>query len=155
DPRFGLLPIIAMTAHAMSGDRDRCLAAGMNDHVAKPIVVTELLDVLTRWLAAGTGVAATVAGPAAVSFDGLSQVLDIKGALARLEGNAALLDRLLIGFAEQFAETGAALPELDPEALERMAHTLTGLAGTIGAQRLAAAARAVEIALREGRSPDV
>ena len=53
DPRFRSLPIIAMTADAMAADRDLCLEAGMNDHIAKPIDPNHLLDVLLRWIARG------------------------------------------------------------------------------------------------------
>ncbi len=51
DTRFAHLPIVAMTANAMSGDRDACLEAGMDDHVAKPIDPVELFEALQRWIA--------------------------------------------------------------------------------------------------------
>jgi two-component system sensor histidine kinase/response regulator len=54
DPRFGDLPIIAMTANAMTADRDRCLEAGMNDHIAKPIEPKELFRVLAQWVRNGS-----------------------------------------------------------------------------------------------------
>jgi CheY-like chemotaxis protein len=54
DPRFGDLPIIAMTANAMAADRDRCLEAGMNDHIAKPIEPEELFRVLAQWIRSGS-----------------------------------------------------------------------------------------------------
>jgi two-component system sensor histidine kinase/response regulator len=54
DPRFGDLPIIAMTANAMAADRDRCLEAGMNDHIAKPIEPEELFRVLVQWIRSGS-----------------------------------------------------------------------------------------------------
>jgi two-component system sensor histidine kinase/response regulator len=54
DPRFDDLPIIAMTANAMAADRDRCLEAGMNDHIAKPIEPEELFRVLAQWIRSGS-----------------------------------------------------------------------------------------------------
>jgi CheY-like chemotaxis protein len=54
DPRFGDLPIIAMTANAMAVDRERCLEAGMNDHIAKPIEPEELFRVLAQWIRSGS-----------------------------------------------------------------------------------------------------
>ena len=58
DPRFGDLPIIAMTANAMAADRDRCIEAGMNDHIAKPIEPEELLSLLAQWISKGANQAA-------------------------------------------------------------------------------------------------
>ncbi len=73
NPRYGALPIVAMTAHAMSGDRERCLQAGMNDHVAKPIEPDRLFAVLGKWIRAGAPAgdapAADAGGPA-VDVDG-------------------------------------------------------------------------------------
>jgi len=50
DPRFGNLPIVAMTANAMEADREACIKAGMNDHIAKPIDPEQLFEVLLRWI---------------------------------------------------------------------------------------------------------
>jgi CheY-like chemotaxis protein len=55
DVRFRDLPIIAMTANAMAADRDRCLEAGMNDHIAKPIDPEQLFQVLLRWMRSRAG----------------------------------------------------------------------------------------------------
>jgi CheY-like chemotaxis protein len=60
NPRLENLPIIAMTANAMASDREQCLAAGMNDHIAKPIEPDELFSVLLRWTAASKAEAARV-----------------------------------------------------------------------------------------------
>src|SRR6185503_14254392 len=65
DPRHARLPVIAMTAHAMAEERERCSAAGMNDHITKPVEPAKMFETLSRWLGAGTGGAAVAAAPVA------------------------------------------------------------------------------------------
>jgi CheY-like chemotaxis protein len=150
------LPVLAMTANTMSGDREKCLAAGMNDYIAKPIDVAQLFLTLHRWVrpAAPTAVAAARAAPGPATALPVIDGLALDAALARLEGDAALLFRLLSRFrshqADAPARIRAALAEGDTESAIRAAHTLKGLAANIGATALAAQAVAVEAALRQG-----
>jgi PAS domain S-box-containing protein len=158
EPGFAKLPIVAMTAHAMTGDRDRCLAVGMNDHVSKPIILTELVEVLLRWLPHhGGGQTAVVTPPPVVhqdDFAGLRGTLDIDEALQHLLGNQRLLGRLLRDFAQAYAdmvgEVRAALDAGESDRAMRLAHTVAGIAGTIGAGAAGMAARALEGVLRHG-----
>ncbi len=148
DARFANLPIIAMTAHATSEERQRCLAAGMNDHIAKPIDPALLFETLRRFYKLQ---------PA----DGLPVIngLDTQDGLARVAGNKQLYLKLLRQFAEQQASTIGALTEAlaraDRSTAERRAHTLKGVAGNIGARSIQAAAGSVEKLIREGSSPDM
>jgi CheY-like chemotaxis protein/HPt (histidine-containing phosphotransfer) domain-containing protein len=159
DPRFARLPIVAMTAHATMEERQRCLDAGMNDHVSKPIDPDALYATLERWVKPRTESAASPpAKPAAVASPpaDLPAIEGVDGAdgLARVAGNARLFRSLL----EQFAgkQSGAAveiageLERGDHRAAERIAHTVKGVAGNLGIRRIHASAEKLERALRDG-----
>ena len=166
-PAFALLPILAMTANAMTGDRENCLAVGMNDHIAKPIEVDALLSTLARWVSqARVSQARIAAAPAAGTAAGLASTeappdlpgVDTATALRRLRGNVALYRNLLERFATEFARGDQplqdALAAQDWAGAHRWAHTLKGLAANIGADALQNAAQALEHAL-QGEHPDV
>jgi len=149
------IPIVAMTADAMSGVAERCLEAGMNDYVTKPIDPQELFGALARWIPPGKRVCYQAAptapdtGPALPALPGI----EIADGLARLGGNRAAYRKLLCKFAQNnanvVAEIRAALQRDDTERAVRLAHTLKGVAGNIGAVVLYQAARELEAALKE------
>ena len=152
---FGKLPVIAMTAHALAEERERCLAAGMVDHVAKPIDPQSLYETLGRWIGRSDPVAlrpAAAAQPAndIPPIDGL----DASAGLRRAAGNRALYLRVLRQFMQQEADVtarlAAALSRRDFEAAERIAHSLRGVAGNIGFAALQADAATLENAIRVG-----
>lgn len=153
--RFATLPVIAMTANAMSGDREQALACGMNDHIAKPLDVASMFATLAKWIKprARQPVMASVTaleavpptGPLPIELDGIDQA----AGLATCQGKAELYQRLLRkfhaanqGFAAQFA---AALADPDATAATRHAHSLKGTAGNIGAFEVAQAAAELEL----------
>jgi two-component system, sensor histidine kinase and response regulator len=155
-PRFASLAIVAMTAHALQEERERCLAAGMDDHVAKPIEPALLYALLQRRLA-GKRVAAPAAQRArAAPAEVLPDVagFDLASARRRVNGNEALLHKLLRRFGEEQprvpGDIRSALQGGDALGAQRLAHTLKGLCGNLGlaqGQQLAADA---EAALRRG-----
>jgi PAS domain S-box-containing protein len=144
------LPIIAMTANALAGDRERCLAAGMNDHIAKPIDVPALRKTLQYWLQ-GQSSHENPHDPASTKAS--DAVLDVPAALARLEDNQAQYARLLSRFAENQAEAairlGQAIAENDLAQAQRLIHTLRGLAATIGANQLSKNAAELESLIKQ------
>ncbi|WP_308923292.1 response regulator [Janthinobacterium sp. J1-1] len=154
DARYSSLPVIAMTANAMVGDKEKCLDAGMNDFIAKPIDVAQLFGTLARWVAPSVpqAVAVTVAQPEAA----LPVVpgLMMAEALRRVGGNAGLMRKLLDRFVEtQFdamLRIATAIENNQLETAIREAHTLKGLAGNIGAGGLADSAARVEHLLSLG-----
>jgi signal transduction histidine kinase/DNA-binding response OmpR family regulator len=155
EPRFAALPIVAMTAHATLEERQRCLAGGMNDHVAKPIDPMALFAALARHCRAEPAADEPAAAADQPILDG-PDGLDSRGALARLAGNRALYEQLLRQFLDLETtpvEIGAALAADDWPQAERLAHTLRGVAGNLGAHRVERAAAEVEQRLRERRSP--
>jgi PAS domain S-box-containing protein len=136
-------PIIAMTAHAMKGDRERCLAAGMDGYVAKPLRAAELFEAVEGAVPAA---AAEPAGPAAPRA---GTVFDEAAALRRLGGDAELLKELLGVFLAEapqlMAQMHGALAEGDAARLRRAAHTLKGSVGNFGPSAVFDAAQRLEI----------
>jgi two-component system sensor histidine kinase/response regulator len=157
-PEFRGLPIIAMTAHALVEERERCLEAGMSDHVSKPIDPDALFATLMRWAKPrGAEATRTEARPTkAVDDTTLPEIegVDVAGGLKRVAGNARLYRDLLVQFAAKQADAGlqiaAALESGDRKLAERMAHTVKGVAGNIGLREVFPAAEKLERAIREG-----
>jgi len=157
--KFKDLPIIAMTANAMAGDREKCLEAGMNDHLAKPIDPDKLFEALLRWMparsAAPHGATAPVImaqKPPADSAPPEIPGIDTQSALRRTGGNRQRYESLLRRFADSqvgaVGEIRAALEAQDPATAQRTAHSLKGAAANLGASALAAAAGSVEEAMK-------
>jgi two-component system sensor histidine kinase/response regulator len=163
DPRFNTLPILAMTAHATIEERQRCLAAGMNDHISKPIDPAMLFETLSRFYkvpsdAQGVpqpkmGVGNEVHPPATPDMLPPIAGLDARDGLSRVAGNQRLYVKLLRQFVEQQGpavdQISAALAEGDVSLAERVAHTLKGVAGNIGAKPVQDAAGRLEKLIRE------
>ena len=196
DACFATLPLIAMTAHATIEERQKCLAAGMNDHISKPIDPDNLFETVGRYYkphapagaselggAPSSPAAATPASSAALQ-DSTSKVLsnitppnpnhgsnqppiavdlpcvdglDTKDGLTRVAGNRKLYLKLLRQFVEQqgpaVGQVSAALTDGDAALAERLAHTLKGVAGNIGAKLVQTAAGALEKLLRDRAEP--
>jgi CheY-like chemotaxis protein/HPt (histidine-containing phosphotransfer) domain-containing protein len=158
------IPIIAMTAHAMSGDREKSLAAGMNDHVTKPIDPPALFQALVQWIGPLAG---NLPGPAAATV-GLKEDagafpadlpgIDTARGLARVGGNARLYRTLLTKFRRDYADVAHqvqnALEGNEQELARRLAHTVKGVAGNVGAEALQKAAGDLERAIRQGAFED-
>jgi two-component system sensor histidine kinase/response regulator len=186
DGRLADLPIIAMTAHATIEERQRCLDAGMNDHVAKPIDPANLFETVARFykpaevaspadLRAPGPLQPHEDGPAAAppviptsqrtsvrppSSDGLPSIagLDTTSGRSRVGGNDKLYLKLLRQFVEQqgpaVAQITDALGTGDMALAERIAHSLKGVAGNIGATQVQSAAGVLEKSIRDRSTPN-
>ncbi|MDD2667394.1 response regulator [Zoogloea sp.] len=161
DARMASLPIVAMTAHAMADQRQRCVDAGMNDHVAKPIVLERLLDTIRRQTRATAGKPYAPQLPApSPATTGLPELpgLNVVAALRRVGNEPATY----LSFLRHFVSTQTDCPQRIDAALaaghlaeaERLAHTLRGTAANLGAGALQEAAAQLEMALRKGTNPN-
>lgn len=152
------LPIIAMTANAMAGDRERCLEAGMNDHVAKPIDVKELFDVLHKWLKPTSN--SIEIRPSRQSESNEVTIpeldgIDIGDGIRRVAGNKKLYKTILLKFKDSQRDTiiqlDAALDDGDDDTALHIVHTLKGVAGNVGAKVLQHAAESCELLIKESK----
>jgi CheY-like chemotaxis protein len=160
DPRLRKFPIIAMTAHALVEERQRCLDAGMNDHVSKPIEPDNLFATLLRWAKPRRG---QVVEPrvAATNIKASDEVvlpeiagINLADGLNRVAGNRQLYRDLLGQFAAKQGDAAnqisSALESGDSKLAERIAHTVKGVAGNLGITEVQSVAQKLEKALRDG-----
>jgi len=158
EARFAKLPIIAMTAHATTEERQRCLDEGMNDHVSKPIDPALLYETLGRYFSRSAAEPAPPQKKAPESQE-LPAVegLDAKDGLARVAGNRNLYLKLLRQFVEQQgpapSQVREALKANDRKLAERLAHTVKGVAGSLGIREVQEVAGALEKAIAGNAPP--
>ncbi len=151
------IPIIAMTAHAMKGDKERCLEAGMDDYVSKPINQKELFAAIERWNRPkgpkkGGSMQKEKKIPAGGS--GLVPPIELDAALARLDGDKEFLVDMLQEFVdytqEQLKELAQAVEAGDAQRVEREAHSIKGAAANLTAERMTNLARDLEYMGKDG-----
>ncbi len=149
------LPIIAMTAHAMSGDKEKCLAVGMNDYITKPIDETVLWHTLGKWIAPREQIPMTFKPQKVEELlpDELPGI-DIAAGLKRLLGNSELYHKLLRHFYRDYQDVSKkineALQKGDFKTARYLVHTIKGTAGNLSIDNLHQASQALEIGLKAG-----
>ncbi|MBL7649702.1 MAG: PAS domain S-box protein [Candidatus Hydrogenedentes bacterium] len=163
-PEAGYLPIIAMTAHARMEDRDQSIAAGMSDHITKPIMLEEFYRTLYKWLPDHAYTDGPMESPEIPQVEpspapNLRDLpgLKLRSGIERLGGNSVLYRTLLEKFQRDYAnataEIGRFLRADMPAEARRLAHNIKGVAGNIGADALRDAAGLVEQKVAAGESP--
>lgn len=154
-PPVGSIPIIAMTARVMEGDREQCLAAGMNDYVSKPVTPEILAQALEKWLPPEEGQSAGIGeGELKVIEEGdeAAQVFNRSALLHRLMEDEKLARTIAVDFLgdmpEQMGALQDALAAKEARKVEHLAHAIKGAAANMGGERLRAVAYSIECAAR-------
>ncbi|MCU7834075.1 MAG: response regulator [gamma proteobacterium symbiont of Taylorina sp.] len=169
--QFKDLPILAMTANAMLGDKEKVIEAGMNDHIAKPINIKDMFTTMAKWIAPSNPPSAIHIKNTESTDNDKSQEdepfpsiegIDVEKGLIICQGNQKLYKKLLLkfkdngqDFREQF--TQAQIEDQtnnNSEASTRCAHSIKGVTGNIGATDLYHATEALELACKENQSSD-
>jgi two-component system, sensor histidine kinase and response regulator len=159
--KFDRLPVIAMTANAMAGDKEKSLEAGMDDHISKPIDPDMLFGTLEKWIKTtssgkskgAVSASKSVKKPAEIVIPDIPGI-DVGAGIKRVGGNRKLYRDLLIKFRSNYNETvteiKAALGDGDIETAQRLAHTVKGVSGNISADDLHEKATALDADLKNG-----
>ncbi|MDM8522840.1 response regulator [Desulfococcaceae bacterium HSG8] len=156
------IPVIAMTAHAIKGDREKCFDAGMDDYVPKPVEPNRLYSALERW----TNMEIRNPEPEIRTGNGNPETelpnlpgIDIESVLERLQGNVKLFKNLLISFQKDYIDASReirdSLEKGDTASAMHLAHTIKGLAGNLSANELQKAALAIESGIEHGHTENI
>ena len=151
ESRFGDLPLIAITADALAGVRDQCVAAGMNDYLTKPFEPATLFRALARWIRRSPDLElAEQGGPAA--GEARLPGLDVSGGISRVAGNrtlyASLAGSFALGYADAAGRIERALREGDTSGALQLIHQVKGVAANLGAHEVARTAEELEATAR-------
>ncbi len=163
DGRYNDLPIVAMTAHAMNDARERCLNAGMNAHIVKPINPEDLFNTILKFCAPEKSMPISVPTRASDAEKPGNEVpaiagLDVESGLRRVMGNSQLYYKLLRRFVEEQANVAARIAGIldsgDRTRAAQLVHSIKGVAGNLGATELFTQAQLLERCIKESRSPE-
>jgi polar amino acid transport system substrate-binding protein len=170
DPQYADLPIIALTANVMVSEQNEILAAGMNDHIGKPIDPDHLVAILAKWVHPNRTGSTSLPEQTVSTADSSSSTetlpnlpnlpgVKVAASVRRIGGNVvlylSLLDKFRVNHQHIVANTREALAANDPKTAERLVHTLRGIAGTLGAEFLQSRAELLENDIKNGTFENV
>ncbi len=163
--KFNDLPIIAMTANAMAGDKQKAKDAGMNDHISKPINIAVMFDTMAKWITSSNTIAATNNKPLSSTQKPVNDnvndlplpnfaAIDVSTGLGHCANNKKLFLKLLFRFAEQYQsfeqQFNDTVASTDKTASTRLFHSLKGAAASLGLTELTEQAKSIESRLTNG-----
>ncbi len=150
------IPIIAMTAHALRGDREKCLAAGMDDYLAKPVSPDAVMDAVLRWFNGSPSTPRAASGSDSPE-EGRNKecaLFDVAQAMRTSGGNGRILERVsavfLTHIPHEIGQVEEAIRAGEAEEARRLSHSIKGAAASLGGERLKQAALRVECASKDG-----
>ncbi len=148
-------PIIAMTAHAMKGDRERCLKAGMDDYISKPIEPQEMFKVIEKWTKPSDKKERIFPVGKYQEEEHIMDIpIDLETTLKRFDGDKGFFKEMVLEFLsyvpKQLEILNEAVKKSDAKLVEREAHSIKGSAGNLGAKDLADSASKLELLGRDG-----
>ncbi len=158
------LPIIAMTANVMTNDQNKCIQAGMNDYISKPIDPNQLFSILLKWIPFRKVSTEKVKFKASVNtcsddfvvgIPGLDTSLGLRRVLGKKKSYINLLKKYVLGQKDAIMQIEKVISEGDFLTAERIAHTLKGVSGTIGAVVIQEKAASLEEAIKKRISSDI
>ncbi|WP_143169185.1 response regulator, partial [Vibrio quintilis] len=146
DPRFADLPVIAMTANVMAGDRERAIESGMNDHIPKPINAADMFHTIAKWMTPAKPQSVVRLSKYEVADETFPELegIDTKLGMEIAQNNAKLYRKLLSKFSRTYCDIETLLDSQDTEETGRFIHTLKGTAGNIGASQISRIALRLE-----------
>ncbi|MBF0383214.1 MAG: response regulator [Magnetococcales bacterium] len=169
NPKYKELPILAMTANAMAGDREKCLEVGMNDHISKPIDKKKLYAAITKWIPPQDGAANIAANikeqtvqNEIIEIPKTVSGIQLDAALDRLNNNHTLLKSILLEFHQTYSQADENILNLiknnqedDLLSAKNITHSIKGMAGNLSAMELFNSATKLDLALKEQRLDDL
>ncbi len=152
------IPIVAMTANAMRGDKEKCLAVGMNDYLAKPVETEGIQQALNKWIGAKENKKMNTLNTESVSDDKSAVVFDATSFGHRLMDDISLQQQVAINFIadipRQLASLQQAVVNQDAEAIASLAHRIKGAAANMSAERMREIALDLEVSAKQGEVVD-
>ncbi|MBF0120597.1 MAG: response regulator [Desulfobacterales bacterium] len=160
--KFNSLPIIAMTANALQGEREKCLIAGMNDYLTKPIEIDKLYSTLAKWVNPVKKETDMIILQDISSGNDFSEEIpenlpgiEVKDALKRLAGNKLLFKKLLLEFLRDYADIKNEIEQMinddNNESALKLIHKIKGIAGNLSAKTLQKAAESLELIIKNSK----